>query len=366
MRVESAAISDFARKLERLGAKNVYQCFNCGNCTAICPLSDNDYTFPRKVVRYIQLGQAEKVSSSPELWMCHGCGECSATCPRKAYPSEIMNAARNFAIQEFAFPKFIARMFESPVYLPVLFGIPLLLLYIFLYSIGFPQYPARDVQFSKYIEPFYIEVAGMLAGFYVLLSVIVGFARFSRHVRPESGFFRNLFDAIVMLLKHSKFGECETNKFRQYAHLLVFYGFLFLGISTLGALVYLDFMHRELSLPLTDPVKLLGNAGAVMLVAGTLWIIYERVSKRGEIGSPAYSDWFFIITLFLVGATGLILEALRFAQSAAAYPMYLIHLIFVFNLLIYAPHSKFAHLLYRGLSYAYFEVERERKKGENV
>ncbi len=363
MRVDPTAISDLPKKLERLGAKNIYQCFNCGNCTAICPLSDNDYTFPRRVIRYLQLGQVDRLLSSPEIWMCHGCGECSATCPRRAYPSEIMNAVRNFTIGEFAFPKFIARMFESPAYLPLLFGIPLLLLYVFMYTIGFPEYPAGEIYFSKYIEPVYIEMAGIVAGLYVLLSVLIGFARFSRHVRPQTGFFRNLIDAIVMIIKHSKFEECETNKFRKNAHLLVFYGFLLLGISTLGALVYLDFLHKELSLPLTDPVKILGNIGAVMLVLGSLWIIYERVSKREEVGSPAYSDWFFIVTLLLVGITGLALEALRFAQSVVAYPMYLVHLVFVFNLLIYAPHSKFAHLLYRGLTYVYFEVERE-KKGE--
>ncbi len=365
MKVESASITKFADRLRKLGARNVYECFNCGNCTAICPLSDNDYIFPRKIVRYIQLGQGDRVRKSPELWLCHGCGECSATCPRRAYPSEIMNAARNYAIQEYAFPKFMARLFESPAYLPVLFAIPLALLYIFLYAIGFPSIPQGEIYFSKYIDPRYIEFGGMAAGLYVLLSVLISFKRFSSEVMPERSLLRNLVDAIVLIIKHTKFGECETNSFRKYAHMLVFYGFILLGISTLGALVYLDFMGRELSLPLSDPVKILGNAGAVLLTLGALWIIYERVSKRDDVGSMPYSDWFFVITILLVGVTGLVLESLRFAQSPIAYPAYLVHLVFVFNLLVYAPHSKFAHLLYRGLSYAYVEVERERKKWKN-
>ena len=30
-------------------------CFSCGNCTAICPLSENDATFPRRMIRYAQV-----------------------------------------------------------------------------------------------------------------------------------------------------------------------------------------------------------------------------------------------------------------------------------------------------------------------
>lgn len=361
MRVESVTISKFADEIRKLGAKSVYECFNCGNCTAVCPLADNNYIFPRKVVRYIQLGQGEKVKASPEIWLCHGCGECSATCPRKAYPSELMNAARNYAIKEFAFPKIVAKLFESPVYLPVLFAIPALLLFLFLYIIGFPEYPQGEVHFSEYIHPLYIEFAGIIAGTYVLLSVLVGLKRFSKAIMPQRSFFRNFIDAVIMILKHTRFGECETNSFRKYAHMMVFYGFILLGFSTLGALIYLDFLDRELSLPLTDPVKIVGNAGAVLLVLGSIWIIYERISKRNEIGSMPYSDWFFVTMLFLVSISGLSLEALRFLQSVAAYPMYLLHLIFVFNLLIYAPYSKFAHLIYRGMTYVYVEVNRDGK-----
>ena len=51
---------EFSERLKKLGAKNVTECFNCGNCTAICPLSDNENMFPRKIIRFIQVGLKEK------------------------------------------------------------------------------------------------------------------------------------------------------------------------------------------------------------------------------------------------------------------------------------------------------------------
>ncbi len=353
---------EFADELKKLGATKVTECFNCGNCTAICPLSTNEHMFPRRIIRYIQLGLADKAKSAPEPWLCHACGECSVTCPRQAFPSEIMNGVRNYAMQKFAVPGFMAKLFTSPAYLPIVFLIPLILLYGFLAALGFPPYPEGEIIFSKYIEPTYLEIAGLSAGAYVIIVALASLWRFNNALGLKTGFFSNLIRGIILILKHSRFAQCETNRFRYFAHIGVFYGFILLGISTLGAVVYLDFLGIELSLPLTDPVKIIGNVGAILLMVGALWIIYARLSNRERIGSPSYNDWFFISMLFLVGLTGLILEALRFAQSVAAYPTYLVHLIFVFCLLIYAPYSKFAHLLYRGLVYVYIEAEQAKQE----
>ena len=86
--------SDFRNVLARFGATSVIDCFNCGNCTAVCALSEGNTPFPRKLIRYAQLGLKEKLVQSPEPWLCYSCGECSATCPRDARPGETMAALR--------------------------------------------------------------------------------------------------------------------------------------------------------------------------------------------------------------------------------------------------------------------------------
>jgi len=65
------------RELEEFGLKDAGKCYNCGTCTAICDLATPENPFPRKLVRYIQLGQREKILRSSEPWLCYYCGDCS-------------------------------------------------------------------------------------------------------------------------------------------------------------------------------------------------------------------------------------------------------------------------------------------------
>ncbi len=87
--------------IKRFGAADVSACFSCGTCTAICPLSDNDGTFPRRIIRYGQVGMKDALLSSKELWTCYHCGLCSESCPQQADPAEYMAAVRRYAIASY-------------------------------------------------------------------------------------------------------------------------------------------------------------------------------------------------------------------------------------------------------------------------
>jgi ferredoxin len=105
----------FITEIKRYGAINVEKCFNCGNCTAICPLSITGETFPRRMIRYAQLGLKEPLLSSKELWLCYYCGECTQTCPKQAEPGEFMAAARRYAIASYD-PLGLAKLlYTSPI-----------------------------------------------------------------------------------------------------------------------------------------------------------------------------------------------------------------------------------------------------------
>ena len=102
-------------EIQRYGAFDVSACFNCGNCTAVCPLTDDDATFPRRIIRYAQVGMKAELLASKELWTCYYCGECSETCPRQAEPGEFMAAARRYAIASYDKTRLARTMYLQPV-----------------------------------------------------------------------------------------------------------------------------------------------------------------------------------------------------------------------------------------------------------
>jgi heterodisulfide reductase subunit C len=55
VRVDPAITAELAH----YGGDTAVKCFNCGNCTAVCSLTNQDTVFPRRYIRYIQLGLKE-------------------------------------------------------------------------------------------------------------------------------------------------------------------------------------------------------------------------------------------------------------------------------------------------------------------
>jgi len=98
--------------LKKFGVADAAACFNCGNCTAVCSLSSESIPFPRKVIRYLQLGLKDKLFESPEPWLCYYCGDCSETCPRQANPGEVMMGLRRYLTSRYDWTG-ISRLFYT-------------------------------------------------------------------------------------------------------------------------------------------------------------------------------------------------------------------------------------------------------------
>jgi len=60
--------------LERYGAQDVQKCYHCGNCSAACPFSEAPFMFPRKSMRYLQMGLEDRLRANLEPWLCYYCG----------------------------------------------------------------------------------------------------------------------------------------------------------------------------------------------------------------------------------------------------------------------------------------------------
>ena len=73
---------------------NFKDCYQCGKCTAGCPLAEGMDLMPREVIRYLQLGMAQVVLDAKTPWICAQCDVCSTRCPQKVDICSTMRAVR--------------------------------------------------------------------------------------------------------------------------------------------------------------------------------------------------------------------------------------------------------------------------------
>ena len=82
------------KKIEDISGQNVLACYQCGKCSAGCPMVSLMDLLPNQIIRLIQLGQIDDVLNSKTIWLCATCFTCSARCPKGVDLAKIMEALR--------------------------------------------------------------------------------------------------------------------------------------------------------------------------------------------------------------------------------------------------------------------------------
>lgn len=75
----------------------IYNCYQCGKCTAGCPLSDVFEYKPNQIIRLVQSGRIDSIIKSNSIFLCLSCEICSSRCPQDVHIATIMNYIRNEA-----------------------------------------------------------------------------------------------------------------------------------------------------------------------------------------------------------------------------------------------------------------------------
>jgi quinone-modifying oxidoreductase, subunit QmoC len=354
---------DWKRQIIGLDAPDLSVCYQCGTCTAVCPISTTENPFPRKEMVWVQWGMKDRALGNASIWLCHQCGTCNTYCPRDAKPSNVMAALRDYSITHYAAPAFMGRALSDPRYLPLLFAVPAVIFLAILGWLGhLTSLPEGRVVFSKFLPIAFIEVTFVTCMVLSLIGAAMGGARYWRAMSAASGNGHaagtNLVGTLVDIFKHRRFSQCreapgtrETHKEHlHHTHLAVFYGFLGLVATTTSVGIGIYAFGYLTPWPVWHPVKILGNVSGLAVIVAAAVFLWRRIADAVSAGKSAYSDWLFLSILGLTTLTGFLSQWLRLAGLRVAYPTYFIHLLFVFFLLVYIPYSKFAHLFYRGLA----------------
>lgn len=87
--------AEFIKKVEELSGENIYACYQCGKCSAGCPIVDHMDILPHTIVRLLQLGCKDEILSSKTVWLCSSCLQCMAKCPKGVDLAKIMDTLRD-------------------------------------------------------------------------------------------------------------------------------------------------------------------------------------------------------------------------------------------------------------------------------
>ena len=82
----------------QVGTLDLSHCFQCGVCSGSCPTMSHMEYGPRRILHMVNLGMADTVLPSHDIWMCVSCYSCSARCPQGIQITDIMATLRNMAV----------------------------------------------------------------------------------------------------------------------------------------------------------------------------------------------------------------------------------------------------------------------------
>ncbi len=369
---------DMLLDLKKFGVTDGTACFNCGNCTAVCELSSETSSFPRKIIRYLQLGLDDKLLQAPEPWMCYYCGDCSQTCPRQANPGEVMMGIRRYLTSRYDWTG-ISRLF----YTSKLFELFSIVLIAALVGVGFylfhgPMLVDR-VALNVFAPNRVMEILDLILLIVLALFLLSNAFRLTKAVMknsagqdgifgiPAAVYIREAKEFIIQFITQKKFTSCGTSSQRTQwiVHLLIMTGY-----STVFLLVVVGirWFQRDQIYPLWSPIRLLGYYSTFAILYGVTYAVIGRLKKSKPVYEHTHSsDWVFLIMLWLTAFSGILVHIGRLLHMPlGTYYIYVVHLmIAVPMLVIEVPFAKWTHQLYRPLILYLMKVKQTAGLVEN-
>ncbi len=361
---------DLANTIVELGAQRFYRCFNCGNCTAICPLTQDRASYPRKLIRYAVMGLEDRITSSADPWLCYYCGECSDYCPRDADPGSFMMALRRYLTTKYDWTGLSRLLYFSKKIEVLAIFVIAAIVGLLIYLLHGPIVLDR-VELETFAPLHIIDTAG-LAVFFILASILlVNVYRMYRFImRDEYGRrikipFTTLFSDFIKTVPlhfftQIKFRLCKVSNWVN--HLLIVYGY---AAAFILFVPLLRITQTNEPFLFVNPLSILGIFSTIALFYGALVTIHGRVKKSQPMWSYTHpTDWMFILLLITTALTGILVGIFRFLNlPLPTYITYSIHLIIVAPfLLLEVPFAKWAHLAYRPFA-LYFASLKEKVAG---
>ena len=78
----------------------IARCYQCGKCSAGCPMAEEMDLLPHQVIHSILIDRRDRVLTANTPWICASCLMCSARCPMDIDIAAVMDGLRQISFRE--------------------------------------------------------------------------------------------------------------------------------------------------------------------------------------------------------------------------------------------------------------------------
>ena len=360
----------FIDYLDRFGKENIQLCYQCGDCSAVCPHADEFNRFPRRPIRLLQMGLEKKIETSLDPWLCYYCGDCSDLCPREANPGDTMMILRRYLTSVYDWTGLSKRFYTShwwELAAVIFIGTAVALLFSVFNPNGLvtsltseggvmvnEMFPVETVNIGAHIM--LITIASFLVSNIIRMWYLTILKDKSLKI-PLSSYVTQLWQLIVHFATQLRFNKCKDKNYWIY-HWILMSGYTLMFILIV---VYLKWFQTDRVYAWYHPQRMLGYYSTFGLLLGLVYFFIGRIKKSGHVFRLShFSDWIFIILLFITTLSGILLHIFRMeGMPVATYYLYIIHMaVLVPMLAVEVPFSKWSHLAYRPFAVYFSELRK--------
>jgi len=372
------------KELKLYGAVGVEKCYNCGNCTASCPLADDEHPFPRNLIRFTQMGLKDKLLESTDAWQCYYCGDCSDTCPKGAEPAETMMAVRRWLTAHYDRSGHAAKLYlsEKALVLTILrIIVTTLLLFAALHVFGIAQVETDRVAINTFAPVMWVWLFVVAHFIYLGWRLLKNSLYMSRNILrstlaemkiPLSIYLAELQTFLINFFSQKRWRACNDQQAYKFwvKHLLFTTGYV-----TMLALivVFLWWFQTDNIYPIYHPQRWLGYYATIVLIVFSIDFLRGRQKKQEQFNRFSQTtDWLFPIFVLTGAVTGILVHIFRYlgADNAIwAWPTYIMYVIHVLAMIAMLDTEvglgKWTHMIYRPLA-LYLEAVKKRAVEEGT